>query len=100
MVIISIVLGSTVALSLTGCRSPGPGAGQWRGAGTAPNDSTTFVPSCSWPLRVVGKASPEQSGLMGCYLQALAERSTPGMLSVAYRVYPGGVHISPAAFAR
>ena len=37
---------------------------------------------------------------MGCYVRTLAERSTPGMLSVAYRVYPGEVHISPGAFAR
>jgi len=100
MVIISMMLGAAVALGLAGCRSPRPGAGQWPGARTAPNDSTTIVPSCSWPLRVVGKASPEQSGLVGCYLRARADRSRPGMLSVAYRVYPGGVHISPAAFAR
>jgi hypothetical protein len=58
----------------------------------------TFVPSCSWPLRVSGTASPEQARLMRCYLRALARHSTHEMLAVAYRVYPGGAHISRATF--
>ncbi len=40
-------------------------------------------PSCSWPLRVHGTASSEQSGVVRCYLQALAQRDTAGLMKVA-----------------
>jgi hypothetical protein len=40
-------------------------------------------PSCSWPLRIRGTATSEQSGVVRCYLQALAERDTAGLMTVA-----------------
>lgn len=40
-------------------------------------------PSCSWPLRIQGTATSEQSGVVRCYLQALAKRDTAGLMAVA-----------------
>ena len=40
-------------------------------------------PSCSWPLRIRGPASSQQSGVVRCYLQALAKRDTAGLMKVA-----------------
>ncbi len=40
-------------------------------------------PSCSWPLRIRGTATSEQSGVVRCYLQALAKRDTAGLMAVA-----------------
>ena len=50
-------------------------------------------------MRLIGKAGPHQTGLMRCYLQALARHDSPEMNEVAYRNYPGGISIRPAAFA-
>jgi hypothetical protein len=41
------------------------------------------TPSCSWPLRVRGPASAERNGLVRCYLRALAEHDTSGLLAIA-----------------
>jgi hypothetical protein len=54
-------------------------------------------PSCSWPLRVRGPASPEQAGLVRCYLRALASRDQSAMLAVADTDPP--VRITAADFA-
>jgi hypothetical protein len=43
----------------------------------------TSVPSCSWPLRVIGPVTGEQSGLIRCYLRALASHDAGGLLAVA-----------------
>jgi hypothetical protein len=40
-------------------------------------------PSCSWPLRIRGTATSEQSGVVRCYLQALAKRDTGALMAVA-----------------
>jgi hypothetical protein len=40
-------------------------------------------PSCSWPLRIRGTANSAQSGVVRCYLQALAKRDTAGLRAVA-----------------
>jgi hypothetical protein len=40
-------------------------------------------PSCSWPLRIRGTANSEQSGVVRCYLRALAKRDTAGLRAVA-----------------
>jgi len=41
------------------------------------------TPSCSWSLRIRGKPTPAQAGLVRCYLRALAHRDTAGLLAVA-----------------
>ena len=41
------------------------------------------TPSCSWPLQVRGPASAERTGLVRCYLRALAEHDTSGLLAIA-----------------
>ncbi|HET9897911.1 MAG TPA: hypothetical protein VFQ44_23525 [Streptosporangiaceae bacterium] len=43
----------------------------------------TSTPSCSWPLRVHGRATSEQAGLIRCYLRALARHDAGGLLAVA-----------------
>ena len=40
-------------------------------------------PSCSWALRIRGTATAEQAGVVRCYLRALAERDTAGLVAVA-----------------
>ena len=47
------------------------------------SDGPTSVPSCSWPLTVVGKTTPVQTGLIKCYLRALAQRDRSGLSAVA-----------------
>jgi hypothetical protein len=49
---------------------------------------TSGTPTCSWPLRVRGTASPAQVGLVGCYLRALASRETAGLMAVAADIPP------------
>lgn len=44
----------------------------------------TSVPSCAWSLRVRGHATSEQAGLIRCYLRAIAQHDTNGLLAVAY----------------
>jgi hypothetical protein len=39
------------------------------------SETVTSVPSCDWPIRVVGGASKAQAGLVRCYLRALAPRA-------------------------
>ena len=46
------------------------------------------APSCSWPLRIRGPATPQQVGLVRCYLQAVAERDTGEMNAVAANIPP------------
>jgi len=58
----------------------------------------TSVPSCSWPLRVRGPATSEQSGLIRCYLRALASRDSGGLLAVADTANTP-IRITSAAFA-
>jgi hypothetical protein len=41
------------------------------------------TPSCSWSVRIRGKPTPAQAGLVRCYLRALANRDTAGLLAVA-----------------
>lgn len=98
--IAAAVLAGVAVLGLTGYLAWHPGANLQPRAGAGVNSvMPTFVPSCSWPLQVSGTASPNQTGLMRCYLRALAQGSAAEMLAVAYRVYPGGAHVSRAAFA-
>ncbi|MCW2932011.1 MAG: hypothetical protein JWM19_2973 [Actinomycetia bacterium] len=49
---------------------------------------TWGTPTCSWPLQVRGTASPAQAGLVRCYLQALANRDTSGLMAVADYIPP------------
>jgi hypothetical protein len=44
---------------------------------------TAGTPTCSWPLRVEGTANPAQAGLVRCYLRALADRDTAGLMAAA-----------------
>jgi hypothetical protein len=55
------------------------------------------TPSCSWPLQVRGTATPEQAGLVRCYLRALAMRDAAGLMAVAE--YIPAVRITPADLA-
>ena len=55
------------------------------------------TPSCSWPLEVRGTATPEQAGLVRCYLRALASRDTAGLMAVAADIPP--VRITSADLA-
>jgi hypothetical protein len=41
------------------------------------------TPSCSWPLRIHGKPTAAQAGLVRCYLGALAKRNTAELLAIA-----------------
>jgi len=49
---------------------------------------TWGTPTCSWPLAVRGPADPAQTGLVRCYLRALAGRDTAGLLAVAADIPP------------
>ena len=55
------------------------------------------TPSCSWPLRILGKPTAAQAGLVRCYLRALAGRDTAGLEAVADNMPP--VRITPADLA-
>lgn len=55
------------------------------------------TPSCSWPMRIHGKPTPAQDGLVRCYLRALAHRDSAGLLAVAENIPP--VHITKADLA-
>jgi hypothetical protein len=46
------------------------------------------TPSCSWALRIYGKPTPAQAGLVRCYLRALAHRDTAELLAVADNIPP------------
>ncbi len=55
------------------------------------------TPSCSWSLRIHGKPTPAQAGLVRCYLRALAHRDTAALLAVAANIPP--VRITKADLA-
>jgi hypothetical protein len=55
------------------------------------------TPSCSWPLRIHGKPTAAQGGLVRCYLRALAEHDTGGLAAVADDMPP--VRITQADLA-
>jgi hypothetical protein len=63
----------------------------------AANGLPTSVPSCSWSLRVSGHATSDQAGLVRCYLRALADHDTGGLLAVADTL-SGPVRITSADF--
>jgi hypothetical protein len=65
------------------------GAGlAWAGHAAWDAIQTRGTPACSWPLRVRGTVSPAQSGLVRCYLRALASRDTAGLMAVAADIPP------------
>jgi hypothetical protein len=47
-----------------------------------------YTPSCSWPVHVRGVATAQQSGLVQCYLRALAARDTAMLMRVADNIPP------------
>jgi hypothetical protein len=55
------------------------------------------TPSCSWPLRIRGKPTAAQAGLVRCYLRALAGHDAAGLAAVADNMPP--VRITRADFA-
>jgi hypothetical protein len=60
----------------------------WAGHAAWDAIETWGTPTCSWPLQVRGSASPAQSGLVRCYLRALASRDTAGLMTVAADIPP------------
>jgi hypothetical protein len=46
------------------------------------SDGPTSVPSCSWPLAVRGPTTTIQTGLVKCYLRALAGHDQSGLTAV------------------
>jgi hypothetical protein len=61
-----------------------PGAGWvWAGHAAWAAFKSRGTPSCSWPLRIRGKPTGAQAGLVRCYLRALADRDTTGLMAVA-----------------
>ena len=59
------------------------------------------APACSWPLRVTGHATAAQTGLIRCYLQAVAQHdlgALNGLANPAYRVT--GAQLAQTADAR
>jgi hypothetical protein len=62
------------------------------------SDGPGSAPSCSWPLQVRGRPEDGQSGLVRCYLRALADHSTSGLLAVADSANVP-VRITKASFA-
>ncbi len=56
----------------------------WAGHGAwAAFEKSHSTPSCSWSLRIGGKPTPAQAGLVRCYVRALAHRDTAVLLAVA-----------------
>src|SRR5260370_24083405 len=49
---------------------------------------TWGTPTCSWPVQVRGTANLAQTGLIRCYLRALAHRDTAGLMAVAADIPP------------
>jgi hypothetical protein len=69
----------------------------WAGRAAWEAIQTWGTPTCSWPLRIRGTASPAQAGLVRCYLRALASRDTVGLMAVAADIPP--VRITSADLA-
>ena len=65
------------------------------------DDRPGAAPACSWPLRVSGSATAAQTGLIRCYLQAVAQHdlgALKGLANPAYR--PTRAQFARAADAR
>jgi hypothetical protein len=60
----------------------------WGGRAAWEAYETSGTPACSWPLQVRGPATPAQVGLVRCYLRALADGDTAGLLAVADDIPP------------
>ena len=60
----------------------------WAGHAAWAAFKSRSTPSCSWPLRIRGKPTAAQAGLVRCYLRALAERDRAGLLAVAENIPP------------
>jgi hypothetical protein len=68
---------STICLGLAG-------AGAWAWSQAARGDLPTSTPSCSWPLRIRGQPSAGETGLVRCYLRALARCDRAGLSAVSW----------------
>jgi len=55
--------------------------------------ASASTPSCSWPMQVRGTASSVQTGLVRCYLRAMAHRDTDGLGLLMANVGPNS-HIT------
>ncbi len=64
------------------------GALAWAGHTAWGATQSGGTPACSWPLQVRGTASPPQTRLVRCYLGALAQGDTGGLLAVAADIPP------------
>ena len=65
------------------------------------DDRPGAAPACSWPLRVSGSATAAQTGLIRCYLQAVAQHdlgALKGLANPAYR--PTVAQLAQTADAR
>ncbi len=60
----------------------------WAGQAAWDAVETWGTPTCSWPLQVRGTASPAQAGLVRCYVRALANSDTTGLMAVADYIPP------------
>jgi hypothetical protein len=66
----SVVLGACSSAAVHS--HPGPGGSL---VVTGESEDVNSVPKCSWPLNVSGQTSSAQTGLIRCYVRALAQRS-------------------------
>jgi len=69
----------------------------WAGRSAWAAFENRSTPSCSWSLRIQGKPTPAQAGLVRCYLRALTGRDTAGLQAVAANIPP--VRITKADLA-
>ena len=60
----------------------------WAGHAAWAAFKSRSTPSCSWPLRIRGKPTAAQAGLVRCYLRALAGHDTAGLQAVADTMPP------------
>jgi hypothetical protein len=70
----------------------------WRGVSWY--QSVYGTPSCSWPAQIRGAPTGEQSGLVRCYLEALATRDTGEMSAVARTIPPTRITSSLFLYSR
>jgi hypothetical protein len=54
-------------------------------------ESRDATPSCSWPLQVRGTATSTQTGLVRCYLRALADHNVSELGAVARDIPPAHI---------